>query len=69
MPQKEDLPDEFAHIPGRGNRPPIVALMAVAWRCSWGAAAPRRPYAFSSTVPTDLGQTRRWPASPWMLSP
>ena len=58
MPQGEDLPDEFAHIPGRGNRPPIVALMAVALAVFLGVRLRHDVrYAFSSTVPADLGQT------------
>ena len=65
MPQKEDRPDEFAHIPGRGNRPPILALMAVALAVFLAVRLRHDVrYAFSSAVPTDLGQARSLAGQP-----
>lgn len=65
MPSAEDLPDEFAHIPGRGNRPPILALLAVALAVFLAVRLRHDVgYAFSSAVPMDLGQARSLASQP-----
>jgi hypothetical protein len=59
MPSAEERPDEFAHIPSRGSRPPILALLAVALAVFLAVRLRHDVgYAFSSSVPADLGQAR-----------
>jgi hypothetical protein len=60
IPQGTEQPDEFAHIAGRGNRPPLLALVAVALALFLAVRLRQDVrYAFSSTVPVDLGQASR----------
>jgi hypothetical protein len=65
MPKPEDQPDEFAHIPARGNRPPILALLAVGLAVFLAVRLRHDVvYAFSSAVPADVGEARALAAQP-----
>ena len=69
--EREEQPDEFAHIPSRGARPPIVALLAVALAV-FLAVRLRHDVALRVLVQTPRRKSarpERWPASRWMPCP